>query len=112
MEWYTFGQMLMNIRIGQKAMTPDGRTLWRSSAGLFWRGGRQDGKIVEIRDYLFTDLWRIEEDDEGGEEAEKREAVERKERVMLENQYEELRWEYLMQRRNGTENKGRGGEHG
>ncbi|NUU63471.1 hypothetical protein [Paenibacillus agri] len=112
MEWYTLGQMLMAIRIGQKAVTPDGRTLRRSSGGLFWKGGRQDGKIVEIRDYLFTDLWRIEEDEESGEEAGKREAVERKEREMLENQYEELRWEYLIERRGGADNTGRGGEHG
>ncbi|WP_156995793.1 hypothetical protein [Paenibacillus stellifer] len=29
MEWYTFGQMLIHLRLGQKAATPDGRTLVR-----------------------------------------------------------------------------------
>lgn len=35
MEWYTFGQMLMAIRMGQKAETPDGRMVMRTSTGLF-----------------------------------------------------------------------------
>ncbi|WP_379132246.1 hypothetical protein [Paenibacillus sp. sgz500958] len=95
MEWYTFGQMLMNVRTGQKASTPDGRTVLRTPAGMFWRGGTMDGKIVEIKDYLFSDLWRIYEDEESLKERGNRGEHERREREMLENQYEELRTTYL-----------------
>lgn len=112
MEMYTFGQMLMAIRIGQSASTPDGRTLKRNSDGLVWIGGREDGKWVEIRDYLFSDLWCISEGDLHPQEMLKREAHERREREMLVNQYEELRGEYLEQRRSRAQQPGRGGQNG
>ncbi|OKP97101.1 hypothetical protein [Paenibacillus sp. P46E] len=95
MEWYTFGQMLMHIRLGQKAATPDGRTVLRTSAGLLWQGGRMDGIFVEIKDYLFSDLWRIYEDEASLKESHNRDFLERREREMLENQYEDQRWNYM-----------------
>ncbi|OKP78785.1 hypothetical protein A3842_13785 [Paenibacillus sp. P3E] len=95
MEWYTFGQMLMHIRLGQKAATPDGRIVLRTSAGLLWQGGRMDGVFVEIKDYLFSDLWRIYEDEASLKESHNRDFLERREREMLENQYEEQRWNYM-----------------
>lgn len=48
--------------------------------------------MVEIKDYLFSDLWRIYEDEESQQEGIGREQHEQREREMLENQYEELRW--------------------
>lgn len=111
MKWYTFGQMLMAIRIGQSASTPDGRVLRRNAQGLLWVGGREEGKWVEIRDYLFSDLWRITEDELSPEEALLREDHERREREMLENQYEELRGEYLEQRCSRDQQSGRGGQN-
>ncbi|MNH46247.1 hypothetical protein D3C71_1991180 [compost metagenome] len=63
MKWYTFGQMLMQIRIGQKAATPEGRTVLRTARGLFWQGGRLAGAAVEIKDYLFSNIWTIFEDE-------------------------------------------------
>lgn len=95
MEWYTLGQMLMKIRMGQKASTADGRTVIRTAVGLFWTGGRQHGKAVEIKDYLFSDIWRIYEDEESLKESSGRETLERREREMIDNQYEELRGEWL-----------------
>ncbi|UQZ35034.1 hypothetical protein C2I18_16800 [Paenibacillus sp. PK3_47] len=95
MEWYTLGQMLMKIRIGQKAATADGRTVMRTADGLFWTGGREHGRAVEIKDYLFSDIWRIYEDEESLQESAGREERERREREMIENQYEELRGEWL-----------------
>ncbi|MFD5019221.1 hypothetical protein ACFWMP_09945 [Paenibacillus sp. NPDC058367] len=91
MECYTFGQMLMTIRMGQKAETPDGRIVMRTSAGLIWTNGILNGKTVEIKDYLFSDLWQIYEDEESMKEGIGREKHEKREREMLENQYEELR---------------------
>lgn len=95
MKWYTFGQMLMQIRIGQKAATPDGRTVLRTSGGLFWQEGRLAGRVVEIKDYLFSDIWTIFEDEESLRESGGREEHERREREMLVNQYEEQREDYL-----------------
>ncbi|QWU17139.1 hypothetical protein SAMN04487895_11395 [Paenibacillus sophorae] len=103
MEWHTFGQMLMNIRVGQKASTPDGRTLVRTPEGLCWSGGRRDGVLVEIRGYLFSDLWRIFEDEESSVWAAGREEAEALEREMLENQYEELLSAFREERRHGKE---------
>ncbi|WP_150265324.1 hypothetical protein [Paenibacillus tepidiphilus] len=91
MNWYTTGQMLHAIRIGQKASTPDGRTVLRTARGLFWSGGRADGTVVELKDYLFTEIWNLYEDAESLEAGAGREAQERREREMLENQYEEVR---------------------
>ncbi|WP_042197888.1 hypothetical protein [Paenibacillus camerounensis] len=99
MQWYTFGQMLARIRIGQKAVTPDGRAVIRSAGGLLWRGGRLSGTVVEIRDYLFSDIWAISEDETVMPESGLREAHERREREMLINQYEEVREEFLRDRR-------------
>lgn len=45
--------------------------------------------MVEIKDYLFSDLWRIYEDQESQQEGIGREQHEQREREMLENQYEE-----------------------
>lgn len=95
MKWYTFGQMLMHIRLGQKAATPDGRTVLRTSAGLLWQGGRLDGDFVQIKDYLFSDIWRIFEDEASLKESRGRDIHEQKEREMLANQYEEQRWNEL-----------------
>lgn len=58
----------------------------------FWINGILQGKVVEIKDYLFSDLWRIYEDQESQQEGIGREQHEQREREMLENQYEELRW--------------------
>ncbi|WP_310831581.1 hypothetical protein [Paenibacillus pedocola] len=99
MKWYTFGQMLMQIRIGQKAATPDGRTVLRTSKGLLWQNGRSAGAAVEIKDYLFSDIWNIFEDDESLQESAGREELEQREREMLANQYEEIRWEFLQAKR-------------
>lgn len=60
--------------------------------GTFWINGILKGKVVEIKDYLFSDLWRIYEDEESQQEGIGREQHEQREREMLENQYEELRW--------------------
>lgn len=91
-EWYTFGQLLMRIRLGEQASTPDGRAVIRTPDGLRWIDGESGGtgKFVEIRDYLFSDLWRMDPS-KTGEWLEQRERKERLEREMLENQYEEIR---------------------
>ncbi|WP_054938964.1 hypothetical protein [Paenibacillus ihuae] len=99
MKWYTLGQMLMQIRIGQKAATPDGRTVLRTSRGLFWQNGRSAGASVEIKGYLFSDIWNIFEDDESLRESAGREELEQREREMLANQYEEIRGEFLQAKR-------------
>ncbi|CAM4481442.1 hypothetical protein [Paenibacillus typhae] len=107
MEWYTFGQMLMQIRLGQKAVTPDGRTVIRTSGGLVWQEGRLAGAVVEIRDYLFSDIWTIIQHEESLREAGDREAHERREREMLVNQYEEARQMFLERRKDPAEEAGR-----
>ncbi len=106
MEWYTFGQMLMQIRLGQKAVTPDGRTVIRTSGGLVWQEGRLAGAVVEIRDYLFSDIWTIIQDEESLWEAGDREVHERREREMLVNQYEEARQMFLERRKDPAEEAG------
>lgn len=106
MEWYTFGQMLMKIRLGQKAVTPDGRTVIRTSGGLVWQEGRLAGAVVEIRDYLFSDIWTITQDEESLREAADRETHERREREMLVNQYEEARQMFLESRKDPAEEAG------
>lgn len=98
MEWYTFGQMLIHIRLGQKAATPDGRTLVRRPGGLCWTEGERIGALVEIKRHLFSDLWRIFEDEESLIWASGRENAEAEERQMLENQYEELLAAYREER--------------
>ncbi|WIV20032.1 hypothetical protein QPK24_04765 [Paenibacillus polygoni] len=92
MEWFTFGNMVETIRIGQKASTPGfSRTVIRTPSGLYWTGGIWNGKIVEIRDYLFSDIWTIYEDEESLVWEEYREPMERKIVEMITNQYEEER---------------------
>lgn len=99
MKWFTFGQMLMQIRIGQKAATPDGRTVIRTSGGLVWQGGRLSGTVVEVRGYLFSDIWTISEDEASLQTGGDREAHERREHEMLVNQYEEARQTFLEERK-------------
>ncbi|MFB5763686.1 hypothetical protein [Paenibacillus medicaginis] len=92
MEWLTLPSMLSRIRIGQKASTPGfGRTVIRRPDGLYWCGGLLDGKIVEIRDYLFSDIWTLYEDEESLQWVQFREHEEHKEREMIENQVDDLR---------------------
>ena len=92
MEWFTFGNMLGKIRIGQKASTPGfSRTVIRTPSGLYWTGGMWNGKVVEIRDYLFSDIWTIYEDEESLTWEEYREPLEREIIEMIMNQYEEER---------------------
>lgn len=100
MEWFTFGNMLETIRIGQKASTPCfSRTVIRTPSGLYWTGGIWNGKVVEIRDYLFSDIWTIYEDEESLVWEEYREPMERKIIEMITNQYEEERAQRLEERR-------------
>ncbi|MFB5267524.1 hypothetical protein ACE41H_12125 [Paenibacillus enshidis] len=92
MEWLTLPSMLGRIRIGQKASTPGfGRTVIRRPDGLYWCGGLLNGKIVEIRDYLFSDIWTLYEDEESLQWIKFREREEHKEREMIENQVDDLR---------------------
>ncbi|ASA26014.1 hypothetical protein [Paenibacillus donghaensis] len=105
MEWYTLGQMLRVIRLGQKAVTPDGRAVLRTLEGLFWAEGQLAGQPVVMKNYLFSDLWRIVEDEPDEEAGRAREEWERREREMLENQYEALREEYLELRKGLLEDK-------
>ncbi|WJH31013.1 hypothetical protein N6H13_10800 [Paenibacillus sp. CC-CFT742] len=54
MEWFTLGNMITRIRIGQKASTPGfSRTVIRRPDGLFWVGGIWAGQVVQLRDFLF-----------------------------------------------------------
>lgn len=92
MEWFTFGNMLGQIRIGQKASTSGfTRTVIRTPSGLYWSGGIWNGKIVEIRDYLFSDIWTIYEDEESLAWEKYREPLEREITEMITNQYEDER---------------------
>ncbi|WP_211747010.1 hypothetical protein [Paenibacillus sp. Marseille-Q4541] len=92
MQWFTFGNMVERIRIGQKASTPGFlRTVIRTPEGLFWNGGTWNGKIVEIRDYLFSDIWTIYEDEESLMWEKGREPLEHRIVEMITNQFEEER---------------------
>ncbi|WP_046213202.1 hypothetical protein [Paenibacillus wulumuqiensis] len=92
MNWYTLGQMLSAIRLGQKARTMDSmRTVIRTTDGLLWAEGRQSGQRVSLQDYLFTDLWTIYEDEDTAIWLPQRDSHEQREREMLENQYMEWR---------------------
>lgn len=52
MDWYTLGNMITRIRIGQKASTPGfSRTVIRRPDGLFWVGGIWSGQVVQLRDF-------------------------------------------------------------
>ncbi|KAF6618463.1 hypothetical protein HFE03_04485 [Paenibacillus sp. EKM102P] len=91
MEWYMFGPMISRIRVGQKASTPGySRTVIRRPNGLYWTDGGQAGKVVEIRDYLFSDIWTIYEDEECEPWIGLREQMERREQEMIINQYEDF----------------------
>lgn len=53
-DWFTLGNMITRIRIGQKASTPGfSRTVIRRPDGLFWVGGIWSGQVVQLRDFLF-----------------------------------------------------------
>ncbi|WP_046225641.1 hypothetical protein [Paenibacillus dauci] len=94
MNWYTLGQMLSAIRLGQKARTMDGiRIVIRTTDGLLWAEGRLSGQRVSLQDYLFTDLWTIYEDEDTVSWLPQRDSYEQREREMLENQYLEWRAE-------------------
>ncbi|MBY9077491.1 hypothetical protein KIH86_10915 [Paenibacillus sp. HN-1] len=56
--------MLIHIRLGQKAATPDGRTLVRRPGGLFWTEGERKGALASDQAASLSDLWRIYEDGE------------------------------------------------
>lgn len=91
MEWVTLGHMIGSIRVGQKASTPGfSRTVIRRPDGLYWTQGILSGKMVEVRDYLFSDIWTIYEDEESSQWIEFRESKEVLEREMIINQYEDL----------------------
>ncbi|MNW34862.1 hypothetical protein D3C74_118490 [compost metagenome] len=93
MDWLTLGHMVRSIRIGQKASTPGyGRTVIRRPDGLYWANGILSGKVVELRDYLFSDIWTIYEDEDSKQWVEYRDQIEKREREMIENQYEEARF--------------------
>lgn len=90
MKWYTFGQMIASIRLGQKATTIDeARIIMRTTKGIIWVNGREQGRYVEIKDYLFSDLWHIYEDEEQSISFSEREQYEQQEYAMIENQYME-----------------------
>ena len=92
MDWFTLGNMITRIRIGQKASTPGfSRTVTRRPDGLFWVGGIWSGQVVQLRDFLFSDIWTIYDDEETEQWLEFRTKVEQKEREMIENQFEDLR---------------------
>ncbi|MCM3785213.1 hypothetical protein M3231_19750 [Neobacillus mesonae] len=89
MEWYTFSNMIGQIRIGQKASTPGhSRTVIRKPDGLYWSSGIWNGKVVEMKDYLFSDIWTIYEDEESLVWLEYRAQAEQKEQEMITNQFE------------------------
>ncbi|WP_256702743.1 hypothetical protein [Paenibacillus sp. FSL H7-0326] len=89
MEWCTFSNMIGSIKIGQKASTPGySRTVIRKPDGLYWSSGLWNGRIVEIKDYLFSDIWTIYEDEESLVWFEYREEAEQKELEKIKNQYE------------------------
>lgn len=90
MKWYTFGQMIASIRVGQKASTMDeARIIMRTTKGIIWFNGREQGQYVQIKDYLFSDLWHMYEDEEGLISSSEREQYEQHEYEMIENQYME-----------------------
>ncbi|MEY8744056.1 hypothetical protein [Paenibacillus tundrae] len=92
MEWYTLGHMITRIRIGQKASTPGfSRTVIRRPDGLFWVGGIWAGQVVQLRDFLFSDIWTIYEDEDTEQWLAFRDLYERKEQEMIVNQFEDLR---------------------
>lgn len=92
LDWFTLGNMITRIRIGQKASTPGfSRTVIRRPDGLFWVGGIWSGQIVQLRDYLFSDIWTIYDDEETEQWLEYRTQIEQKEREMIVNQFEDLR---------------------
>jgi len=91
-DWFTLGNMITRIRIGQKASTPGfSRTVIRRPDGLFWVGGIWSGQVVQLRDFLFSDIWTIYDDEETEQWLEFRSQVEQKEREMIVNQFEDLR---------------------
>ncbi|CAM3501535.1 MULTISPECIES: hypothetical protein [Saccharibacillus] len=87
MNWYTFGQMLHAIELGQVAEAADGeRRMKLLPEGMVWLNGPYAGGLVRVQGYLFSDLWTIREDDPFEPEVEERAKWKRKRTEMLENQ--------------------------
>ena len=92
MGWYTFGQMLNAIKLGQVAEAADRQRRVRLlPEGLSWITGPYAGQLVRVESYLLSDLWRIREDERSERFAEPRAEWERKRTEMLENQLFEER---------------------
>ncbi|MEJ8306523.1 hypothetical protein [Saccharibacillus sacchari] len=92
MNWYTFGQMLNAIKLGQVAETADGyRRIRLLPEGLAWITGPYADSLVKVEGYLLSDLWTILEDETSERFAEQRADWERKRMEMLENQLFEQR---------------------
>ncbi|OWA34316.1 hypothetical protein B9G55_18560 [Saccharibacillus sp. O16] len=92
MSWYTFGQMLEAIELGQIAVAADGiRRMKLTPEGLVWLNGPYAGNYVQIRSYLFSDIWTLAEEDGDGISTEERKDWRRKRTEMLENQWLEQR---------------------
>lgn len=92
MNWYTFGQMLNAIKLGQLAEASDGyRRIRLVPEGLVWLTGPYADRLVTVEGYLLSDLWTIREDEISERFAEQRADWERKRMEMLENQLFEQR---------------------
>ncbi|MCQ4086624.1 hypothetical protein [Saccharibacillus sp. JS10] len=92
MNWYTFGQMLNIIQLGQIAEAADRQRQMRLlPQGLVWVNGPYRDRIVQVQDYLLSDLWHIVEDEDSKSWIEKRAEWERKRIEMLESQLFEQR---------------------
>lgn len=92
MAWYTLGQMLHAIELGQIAEAADGERRMRlHPEGMVWLNGPYAGRLVNIQSYLFSDLWTIHEDEASGISLEERASWKRKQEEMLENQLFEQR---------------------
>ncbi|GEM_PF-973315 len=92
MNWYTFGQMLEAIELGQLAEAADGlRRMKLTPEGLVWANGPYSGQLVQVRSYLLSDIWTLLEDNENKTLAEEREYWRHKRTEMLENQWFEQR---------------------
>ncbi|QDH22253.1 hypothetical protein [Saccharibacillus brassicae] len=92
MGWYTFGQMLHAIELGQVAEAADGeRRMKLLPEGMVWLNGPYAGGVVRVQGYLFSDLWTIREDDPFEPALEERANWKRKQMEMLENQLFEQR---------------------
>ncbi|WP_172251824.1 hypothetical protein [Saccharibacillus deserti] len=92
MGWYTFGQLLHVIELGQTAEAADGeRRMQLLSEGLVWLNGPYAGQIVRVQNYLLSDLWTIAENERSAAPSEERVRWQRRRLEMLENQWFEQR---------------------